>query len=285
MKILLIVLIGFFVLLVLYFLMIMPRIAYKPDAAPFKEWLYAHRGLHDRKEGVPENSLLAFQRAVEMGFGIELDVQMTKDGIPVVFHDYTLKRICGEEGKLCDYTYEELRRFRLCGTEQRIPKFEEVLKTVDGRVPLIVELKIERLDISLCAAVDKLLGQYEGLYCVESFNPLAVRWYRRHRKEIVRGQLSDAFLKEGEYVGTVTFLLQNLLLNWMGRPDFIAYNCKYPKTLSRRICRSLYRSTMAAWTIQSGEQLAEARKYFDIFIFDGFVPAGRACGREGFHYL
>lgn len=273
MKILLITGIGLFVLIVLYFWMIMPRILYKPDTAPFKKWLYAHRGLHDRDSGVPENSLRAFRRAVEMGFGIELDVQMTKDGVPVVFHDFTLKRMCGEEGRLCDYTYEELQGFRLDGTDERIPGFGDVLETVGGRVPLIVELKIERLNTSLCAAVDKLLREYEGLYCVESFNPLAVRWYRRHRKEIVRGQLSDAFLKEGEHVGTGSFLLQNLLLNWIGKPDFIAYNCKYPQMLSRRICRSLYHNTAAAWTIKNREQLAEARKYFDIFIFDGFVPA------------
>lgn len=277
MKIVLIILICIVVLTGLYFLMIMPRMAYRPDTSPFVKWLYAHRGLHDNTAHMPENSLAAFGRAVEGGFGIELDVQLTKDQIPVVFHDFTLGRICGEEGKVGDYTYAELRKFRLCGTGEKIPKLEEVLQLVDGRVPLIVELKIERTDLSLCPAVDRLLSRYKGLYCIESFNPLAVFWYRTHRREIVRGQLSDAFLKEGEYVGTLFFLLQNLLLNWVGRPDFIAYNCKYPKILSRRICRGLYHSKAAAWTIRSREQLKEARKYFDIFIFDSFVPAGRIC--------
>lgn len=277
MKILLILFICIVILTVLYFLMIMPRMMYKPDTLPFTGRLYAHRGLHDNRAGIPENSLIAFRRAVEEGFGIELDVQLTGDGIPVVFHDFTLKRICGTEGKPGEYTYEELRKLRLCGTQEQIPKLEEVLQLVDGRVPLIVELKIERTDMSLCPAVDRLLSAYQGLYCIESFNPLAVFWYRRHRREVVRGQLSDAFLKEGEYVGTISFLLQNLLLNWVSRPDFIAYNCKYPKILSRRICRSLYHSKAAAWTIRSREQLAEAKKHFDMFIFDSFMPTNHTC--------
>lgn len=277
MKMILICLICIVILPGLYFLMIMPRMTCRPDMAPFIRWLYAHRGLHDNRAGIPENSMPAFQRAVEGGFGIELDVQLTEDGIPVVFHDFTLKRICGAEGKPAEYSYDELRKLRLCGTEEGIPKLEEVLKLVDGRVPLIVELKIERTNLSLCPAVDRLLSGYGGLYCIESFNPLAVFWYRRHRREIVRGQLSDAFLKEGEYVGAFSFLMQNLLFNWVGRPDFIAYNCKYPDILSRRICRNLYHSKAAAWTIRSREQLAEARKHFDIFIFDSFMPTNREC--------
>ena len=260
-------------LVLLYFLMIMPRMIKKPDMGPFRQWLYAHRGLHDNGTDAPENSLRAFRKAVEAGYGIELDVQLTKDGIPVVFHDFTLKRICGEEGKLCQYTYEELQRYPLCGTDQRIPKLEEVLKLVDGRVPLIVELKTDSLDIKVCGKADALLAEYPGMYCIESFNPLAVLWYRRNRKEVARGQLSDAFLKEGEYGGGLYFLLQNLLLNWLAKPDFVAYNRKYPRILSRRICRGLYHNTAAAWTVKSQEQMEEAKKYFDVFIFDSFAPA------------
>lgn len=256
----------------LYLLLIMPRVFGKPDTAAFEKWLYAHRGLHDNRTDAPENSLRAFQRAVDAGFGIELDIQMTKDRIPVVFHDFTLKRICGAEGKVSGYTYEELQQFPLCGSDQRIPKFEDVLKLVDGKVPLIVELKIEASDLSVCAAGDRLLADYSGMYCIESFHPLAVLWYRRHRKEIVRGQLADAFLKEGEYRGAMYFLLQNLLFNFLAKPDFVAYDHKYPEMLSRRICRSLYHNTAAAWTIRSGGELEAARKNFDLFIFEGFVP-------------
>lgn len=272
MKVIEIIVICILILAVLYLLMIMPRMAGKPDTATFTKWLYAHRGLHDNRTDAPENSLRAFQKAVEAGFGIEMDIQMTKDHVPVVFHDFTLKRICNADGKIADYTFEELQQFHLCDSDQKIPKFEDVLKLVDGKVPLIVELKIEALDTSICPAGDKLLSAYKGMYCIESFNPLGVFWYRRHRKEIVRGQLSDAFLKEGEYRGVLYFLLQNLVFNFLTKPDFIAYHHKYPEILSRRICRGLYHNTAAAWTIKSQKELDAARKNFDIFIFDSFMP-------------
>ncbi len=97
---------------------------------------------------------------MDAGFGIELDIQLTKDKIPVVFHDFTLKRVCGAEGKVSDYTYEELRSFTLCESKEHIPLFEEVLGLVSGKVPLIVELKIESADLTLCSVADKLLGAY-----------------------------------------------------------------------------------------------------------------------------
>lgn len=273
------ILIGFVLcilaLAVLYFLMITPRMIHRPDMEELQKWYYAHRGLHDAGAGIPENSMEAFGRAVDAGYGIELDVQMTKDGVPVVFHDFTLKRMCGAEGKVCDYTFEELEQFRLLGTDQKIPKFQDVLGLVGGRTPLIVELKIERTDLSVCAGADRLLAEYGGLYCIESFNPLGVLWYRRNRKRIVRGQLSDAFLKEGSYVGVLYFLLQNLLFNWLGKPDFIAYNCKYPRILSRKLCHGFYRAAAVAWTVRSPEELERIRKSFDIYIFENFRPEGK----------
>ncbi|MDE6129711.1 MAG: glycerophosphodiester phosphodiesterase, partial [Lachnospiraceae bacterium] len=128
--------------IILYLLMIMPRMRHRPDSAPFMGVLYAHRGLHDNASEAPENSMEAFQKAVDAGFGIELDVQLSADKIPVVFHDFSLKRACGVEGKVADYTYEELQQFTLFDSEQRIPQFCDVLKAVDGRVPLIIEDKI-----------------------------------------------------------------------------------------------------------------------------------------------
>jgi len=251
--------------------MIMPRMTGRPGTVPFRGYLYAHRGLYDNASDAPENSMRAFRRAVEAGFGIELDVQMTSDHVAVVFHDFTLKRICGAEGKVCDYTYQGLQQYPLCGTDQRIPRLEDVLKLVDGKVPLIVEYKIELSDMSVCVEGNRLLSAYKGMYCIESFNPLGVFWYRRHRRDVVRGQLSDAFLKEG-YQGPLYFFLQHLLFNWLGKPDFVAYNRKYPDILSRRLCRGLYRNMAAAWTVRSQEELEAAEKDFDILIFDSFLP-------------
>lgn len=270
------VLMAVVLLLIGYLLLIMPRTSSKKYTKPFLQWMYAHRGLHDNQTDAPENSLKAFAKAVEAGFGMELDVQLSKDKVPVVFHDFTLKRMCGAEGRVCDYTYDQLKRFFLAGSRERIPRLKEVLELVNGKMPLIVELKVERLDLSLCKEVDKLLKEYKGMYCIESFNPLALRWYRRKHKDVVRGQLSDAFNKEGENKGFIPFVLQNLLLNCLGKPDFIAYNHKYPKALSRKLCHRMYHNTAAAWTIKSEEELAAARKHFDIFIFDSFVPRGES---------
>lgn len=260
------------VLAAFYFVMIMPRMVGKADPGPFLKVLYAHRGLHDNRTEAPENSMAAFRRAVEGGYGIEMDIQLTRDKIPVVFHDFTLKRVCGAEGKVSDYTFEELQKFRLCNSSEKIPSFEQVLRLVDGKVPLIVEFKVELTDTSLCPIADRILREYKGLYCMESFNPLAVFWYRRHHKAVMRGQLSDAFLREKEYCGLLYFLLENLLFNFITKPDFIAYNHKFQSKTSRKLCRGLYHNTAVAWTIRSEEELDEAKKHFDIYIFDSFVP-------------
>lgn len=260
------------VLILLYLLALMPRMLHRPDKTPFMGWLYAHRGLHNNEGDAPENSMKAFEKAVAAGYGIELDVQVTRDKIPVVFHDFTLKRVCGAEGKVMDYTYEELQRFRLCNSQERIPTFEEFLRMVDGRVPLIVELKIDWTDISVCPLADALLRKYKGVYCIESFNPLGLIWYRRNHNEVMRGQLSDAFLQEEGLKGILYFVLEHMLLNCVTKPDFIAYNHKYYWTLSRQICKKLYRSLSVAWTIKTEEELRTRQKDFDLFIFDSFIP-------------
>ena len=274
MMILLILLVSAAVLAVLYLLAVMPRMTNRADMRPFLGRLYAHRGLHDNASGAPENSLAAFRRAVERGFGIELDVQLTKDLVPVVFHDFSLKRVCGVDKKVSDLTFAQLQDLRLCGSDQKIPSFAQVLELVKGRVPLIIEYKIEALDTRVCELGDRLLSKYPGVYCMESFNPLGVWWYKRHRSEIFRGILSDNYVKNGDRDFPAIFyeILHNMLFNFLAKPDFIAYNCKHYKDTSRLICRNLYRAPAVAWTIKSQRELEARRGDFDLFIFDSFVP-------------
>ena len=260
------------VLVILYLLAIMPRMTGRPDRTPYLGVYYAHRGLHDNESEAPENSMAAFQKAVDAGFGIEMDVQLTRDKVPVVFHDFTLKRVCGRSGKISDYSFEELSRLFLCRSKEKIPKLEDFLKLVDGRVPLIVELKVEWTDLSVCPLADELLSAYKGVYCMESFNPLALLWYRRHHKSVMRGQLSDAFLQEEGMKGILYFGLEHLLLNFVTKPDFIAYNHKHYRNLSRLICRKLYKNLAVAYTMKSEKELRERQNDFDLFIFDSFVP-------------
>ena len=274
MMILLILLVSAVVLAVLYLLAVMPRMTNRADIRPFLGRLYAHRGLHDNASDAPENSLVAFRKAVEKGFGIELDVQLTKDLVPVVFHDFTLKRVCGVDKKVRELTFDQLQELRLCGSDQRIPSFDQVLRLVKGRVPLIIEYKIEALDTRVCELGDRLLSDYPGAYCMESFNPLGVCWYKRHRKEVFRGILSDNYVKNGDRAFPAIFyeILHNMLFNFLAKPDFIAYNCRHYKDTARLICRNLYRAPAVAWTIKSQRELEERRADFDLFIFDSFVP-------------
>lgn len=262
-------------LLLLYLYCIMPRIFHRPDMTPLQERYFAHRGLHDKALGVPENSLPAFQRAVDRGFGIEFDLHLSKDGIPVVFHDFHLKRMTGQEGDVEDYTLAELRTFRLAGTKEQIPTLEEVLQLVNGRVPLLVEYKTETLNIRVCPVSEEQLSKYHGTYCVESFNPFAMRWYKKHRPDICRGQLADKLLHYQEFRKPKLFLgalcLQGMVTNVFSRPDFIAFDIKF-KNLSRFLNRRLFHSVSAGWTVKSREELLRARHSYDVFIFEDFVP-------------
>lgn len=263
------------VVMVGYFLLIMPRMSHKEARKPFTDQAYfAHRGLHDNKSEAPENSMAAFRKAVDAGYGIELDVHITRDLIPVVFHDDTLNRVCGVDGKISDFTLEELQKFRLFDTEEKIPLFKDVLNLVDGKVPLIVEIKANDNDLRVCPKADELLKDYKGLYCMESFNPLAVRWYKKNRNDIVRGQLSDSYMHSDnkKYHSPLYWAMEYLLLNFLAKPDFIAYNHKFYKNLSRRINKNFYNAMSAAWTIRSQEELDARLNDFDVYIFEGFIP-------------
>lgn len=271
-KIIIIIALCIVVIIVLYLFFIMPRVWGTPSRYPYTVAYYAHRGLHDNQTAAPENSMMAFRKAVEEGYGIELDVQLTKDGIPVIFHDATLERMCKVPGKVRQMTYQQLQKMHLLDTEEKIPTLEEFLRMVDGKVPLIVELKEEWTDLSLCPAVQEQLSAYKGIYCIESFNPLVLLWYRRYCGKVMRGQLSTNFRKDGGYKSVLYFFLTHLLTNWLTAPDFIAYNCLFKKEPGRRICRKLYKNLAVAWTVKSEEQLECLKKDFDWFIFDSFIP-------------
>jgi len=261
------------VILIAYLISIKPRLLHRPDYSALHGFYYAHRGLHDNARRIPENSISAIRSAVEHGYGIEFDVHLTKDLIPVVFHDDSLLRICGVNARLRDYTYEELQQFSLLGTSERIPAFTDVLRLVDGRVPLIIEYKVEHGNAAqLCSICNAILADYRGTYCIESFHPQAVRWYRTHRPDIIRGQLSEDFTREKLTVPR--FLLSHLIGNCYASPDFVAYNCRHHGELSRTLCGSLYHSLRVAWTVRSEEELHRIAPYYDLYIFEGFLPQG-----------
>ena len=195
----------------------------RADFSAFHRFDYAHRGLHDKDKGVPENSLMAFDLAVRGGFGMEFDLQLTRDGQVVVHHDRSIARTCGVDKNIDEMTYEELSGYRLLGTEERVPRFTEVLELVDGRTPLIIELKSYTRQQELCEKTVELLEGYQGLYCVESFDPRIVRWFKKHRPQVVRGQLMCRMPEKG-MSPLVDFIGRNLMTNFLTRPHFEAYD-------------------------------------------------------------
>ena len=247
--------------------LIAPGSATKRQRAPFVGRNYAHRGLHSEDRSVPENSLEAFRLAGRAGYGAELDVQLTKDGQVVVFHDDTLDRMCGVHARVEDKSYDELRLLSLCGTRQRIPLLTEALESFGGRGPLIVELKSGSRNRELCEKTYAILSDYSGEVCVESFNPMIVRWFRLHGRDLLRGQLATRRRDYGDAVsGRTAFFLSHCLLNFLSRPQFIAYRIGH-RPLSVRLAEALG-ALRFGWTAHN----ERAEKGRDAVIFEYYRP-------------
>lgn len=260
------------VLVIGYLLFILPRRGH-PKWTLLRKYRYAHRGFHD-KPHIPENSLAAFRRAAEHGFGAELDVHLTKDGRLAVIHDSALKRTCGAPGNVEDFTAAQLRHFHLEGTGEHIPLLEEVLPLFEGRTPLVVEIKPAGGNWDeLTRRTVECLDRFHADYCMESFDPRALLWLKRNRPEIVRGQLAQNFLKNPSGLGPVSrFLLTNLLFNIRTRPDFIAYKFEDRKNLSVRLCCHLLGGQEINWTIRSPKDMQTAEREGHLVIFERFDP-------------
>ena len=251
-----------------------PGIRKKKKCQPLMKWDYAHRGLHDKSKGIPENSLTAFRRAADHGYGMELDVRITSDDHLVIMHDPNVKRMCGLDKKVIDMTLDELRSLRLSGTDEKIPLFSEVLQAVDGRVPLIIEIKDETKNTypHLCGLVWNELKYYKGIYCIESFHPGVVRWFKQNHPEVIRGQLSCRPQKNDAVNHFLFLMVTHLLSNCLTRPDFIAYCYRDVRIPAFLLNRHLFRPAIVLWTIPSRQEYERCRRKADLLIFENFTP-------------
>ncbi len=262
-----------FLLLALYLFAVAPRRKRK-RAAYFASFHYAHRGLHDDR--LPENSLAAFRAAAAAGYAIELDVHLSRDGVPMVFHDDTLTRVCGIDEKLSALTAEELTAIPLCGDPAHtIPRLADVLAEIDGRVPLLVEIKGTTGTDPVCEATAALLDGYRGDYCIESFSPYVIHWFRKNRPAVVRGQLSQHYFVEKKHRKAHLFLMQTLVTNFLTKPDFISFNIDHRRYLPFRIATRLFGAAAFAWTVDSPERAEKCRGFFDSMIFENIRPPRR----------
>ena len=263
----------FLALCALYLWMIAPR--RRPKAAGLIGRLYAHRGLHDGNHTVPENSPAAFRLAVESGYGIELDVQPTADGKQIVHHDDNTLRVCGQEAVIRQTAYGDLPPLP---DGSPIPLFSDVLALVNGRAPLIVEIKPYGSPVGNAAATLEALRPYQGDYCIESFHPSVVRYFRKRAPGVVRGQLAmGGPFNRSETSLLEHFALKYLLINCLGRPHFIAYSCAADRNLSMGLMKRLFKPMLAAWTLRDQALLDYARKDYDMLLFERFIPDEKKC--------
>lgn len=273
-EIVLIVLLSVTVLAALFVLMFLLAIGGRKG---FADWEnlgakpFAHRGLHDEEK--PENSLAAFKAAKEKGFGAEFDVHLLKDGTLAVFHDSDLKRMTGKEGIVEDLTADRLQEFHLSGTEETIPTFDDVLSVFQGGEPLVIELKHHKSNAAaLCRAVCERLDSFNGVYCIESFDPRCVLWLKKNRPDIVRGFLAQSPKSYENLSGVLKLLLGNLLLNFLISPDFVAYKFADRRNLSFKLCTKSGKVKGVLWTIVDKSEFDKATSEDCLSIFEGFEP-------------
>jgi glycerophosphoryl diester phosphodiesterase len=233
---------------------------------------YAHRGLWGGE--IPENSLAAFKAAADAGFGIELDVQLSKDGVVMVFHDYTLDRMCGVTGKVAERTAAELGNIPLNGVENEcIPTFLQVLEAVGGRVPLLIELKGEGGDAALVPKVLEVLKGYDGKWCMESFNPLLLRAVKKQAPHVVRGLLSTDLIREKRKGSKLlNFALSKLLVTFLCRPAFHAFDGRYPHRAALRAGIKLFGAAPLVYTVRDEKAYHRYLANGVYPIFEGFLP-------------
>lgn len=244
-----------------------------PGLKDLQGWAYAHRGLHG--EGIPENSMAAFRAALDNGYGIELDIHLLKDGNLAVIHDSLLNRTTGEAGRIEDLTTEELKNYRLEGTGETIPEFMDVLTLFNGKAPMIVELKpVDGNHAALAEAACRMLETYNGVFCMESFDPRCLVWLKKNRPDIIRGQLTENFFRSrNELSDVLRFALTHLLTNVATVPDFVAYKFADRKdTISNEVCRRLWKAQGVSWTLRSQEEYDTAVNEGWLPIFEGFRP-------------
>lgn len=280
----------------------------KQKIEELKKYRYAHRGLHSKPE-IPENSLAAFSRAADKGFGIEFDVHLTLDKKLAVIHDSSLKRVTTmradgravipenidipsdeiflTEDKIEEISLSEAKRYPLEESDERIPELREVLELINGRVPLIIELKPTAENFrELTDLVIEELAAYDGLYAVESFNFFAVNYLRKAHPDIIRGQLATDLLKDAEEIKdgdprervevskSVNYVLRELIFNIFSRPDFVAYKFEHRRNIRFRE----FKGMKVHWTIKNTLDLEIAERSGATCIFERFIPEDNSFG-------
>lgn len=252
-----------------------PRVWDKPDMSEIRRYDYAKRGFFNPKRGIPENSLAAFDEAVAHGYGMTMDVRLSLDGVPVVFHDEHLYRMTQRDGEVENLTLRELQEYRLGNTEEGIPALADALKLVDGQVPVLIGLRTCGDNVEeLCDAVCEVLDAYEGVFAVFSVDPRVLRWFRRERNEYIRGQVVDYSYCSGYTITSRIWDLfcSSLLLNFLTEPDMLVCSMSVKYNPSVWLCRVLYQVPRLYWTVRSIEEYEAVKTDGAAAVFEAVEP-------------
>jgi glycerophosphoryl diester phosphodiesterase len=223
----------------------------------------AHRGLWggDQKE----NSLIAYQKAMDAGFAIEVDLYQTADGKIVCFHDKTLKRMCGVDKAVYECDLATIKSLKLDGGDQTVPTLQELLSLTDGKVPLLIELKNHPSKNYLQTVVD-ILKNYKGQFAIQSFNPLYIYRLRKLAPDFICGILGTPNAKEEKPF--IRWLVKSLALNFLAKPQFISYDftaLPLPKRKTKKL-------PVLAWTVTSQQDFDKIKSHCNNIIFENFIP-------------
>lgn len=246
-------------------------------------WLYkdyiAHRGVFNNEEGIVENTKSAFLKAIDKHYSIETDLHLTKDERIIIFHDNDFKRMCGVDKKTSELTLREIKELKLVNTDEKILELSEFLTLIDGNTNLLLEFKSQstKRDKILCNKAMEILKDYKGLYAVQSFHPLIVRWFKKNYPIIARGQLFTIFDLKKEYKNAkgkkinkilsvlVRWLYNNKLTNVFARPVFITHNHKDINFMAR-VCHLF--TPMIIYTVDDDKDFVKFEKKVDNIIFE-----------------
>ncbi len=249
-----------------------------PDLQVIFDRPIAHRGYHDADNGIIENTPSAVRRAVDKGFGIEVDVQETRDGQALVFHDYALDRLTDASGKVIDHTAADLAGTRMKTGTDTLWMLQDLFDLVAGRVPLVIEIKsLMRRDAQgdFVRSITDQVAAYAGPACIKSFDPDMLSHAKNRNPAVLRGIVADGAEPGPDYVRygrTDRFILRHILHAPRTRPHFISYAVKDLPKAGPGLMRSLFKVPVMCWTVRTREQREKAARYADQMVFEGFDP-------------
>ena len=244
------------------------------------DWLtarpIAHRGLHDRAAGIPENTIAAAEAAIAGNYAIECDVQPSADGEAMVFHDEDLGRLTQASQPIASRTVEELAALTVGGSAERIPTLTDFLGKIAGRTPLIIEIKTGYSgDLTLTRRVADIVSKYQGPIALKSFDPRTVHALIALAPDRPRGIIAEGERENGAYASlppSIRHVLANLLHLHETRPDFLSWRVGDLPSGPPYLCRLLGLLPVMTWTVRDEAQRAIAMAHADQMVFEGFQP-------------